>query len=174
MLTAEQQRFLADHYDGTASILNTAETEKRQRDSVSGHFSSTLAYETCTEGIGWAWPGEQRGGYYKLASWPHRVTWAQVRAHREAQPARLRQQLADAINARTAERYRNHKALDAIHPHRYASTRPGDKEKLDAENAHHRAADIPLRAAVRAAILAMLPLAADEPADLIEWAEALA
>ena len=32
----------------------------------------------------------------------------------------------------------------------------------------------PLEAAELAAVLAMLPLASDEPADLIEWAERLA
>ena len=35
------------------------------------------------------------------------------------------------------------------------------------------ATDCTLRAAVKAAVLALLPLTTDEPADLIEWAAAL-
>ena len=47
------------------------------------------------------------------------------------------------------------------------------RQQLDAETQRHYAAARTHRALVKAAVLALLPLATDEPADLIEWAAAL-
>ena len=63
--------------------------------------------------------------------------------------------------------------MNAINSRWYADASPEVRAQLDEESERHWDAESALSAAVGAAVRAMLPLASDEPTDLIEWAAAL-
>ena len=173
-MDAAAQRFLAHHYGwATASLLNNADDEKRVREGYQSASSPDVKYQTLTEGIVWDYDGRATFAT-RFADWPHSVHWATIRAHRETQPAHLRAALADALEAQRAEDQRHWNTDHQISPNVWATNDPEIRARLTAELARHRAVEPQLRAAVKAATLAMLPLANDEPADLIEWAEAMA
>lgn len=174
-LDAAAQRFLAACPVLAARMLGTAAEREHFRQSWSGAYGSNIYCHQVLpngKGLGWSAPGAPHGG--GMDGWPNVITWAQVRAHRDAQPASLRAALDAADAARAAEARRHWDDSHAINPNGFGTPVPEQREQLHAENRRHWAEDTRLRAAVIAAVLAMLPLASDEPADLIEWAEALA
>ena len=172
MLDADTQRFLAHRYSHTGELLDGDESSVKA--SGSGSFGRDIVcFATCSDGIGWSYPGEDHGACYQFRDWPHRVTWAPIRTHVAAQPQHLRDALHEANRALTAEHYHHWRVSDSIHDGRTLHISDEQHAQLAAETQRHYAADRTLRAAVKAAVLALLPLAIDEPADLIEWAAAL-
>lgn len=172
MLDADTQRFLAHHYSHTDDLLDGDESSVKA--SGSGSFGRDIVcFATCSDGIGWSHPGEPHIGFQRSTDWPHWVRWAPIRAHMDAQPQHLRDQLHAANRAHCAEHSHHWEAERAIHDGRTMHISDEQRTQLDAERARHYAALRPLRAAVKAAVLALLPLATDEPADLIEWAAAM-
>lgn len=173
MLTAEQQRFLADHY----GLLNTARTfadPASAKLSWAGSYSAKMAWQTCTNGIAWALTGEEHGPEMDIRKWPHRITWAELRSHVAAQPDSLIARLREHLDACRVEERRHWEARSGISPNGYGDTRPEAHAALRAEDDAHRATARTLDTLVRDVARQLLPLAIDEPADLIEWAEATA
>lgn len=169
-LDAGTQRFLAHHYSHTDDLLDGEEASA----GSSGRFGAdTVCFATCPEGIGWSVPGEDHHAGYRFAEWPHRVRWPAIRAHRATQPQQLLDRLHDVRAAHHAEHRAHWEAMGAIRKSWYSGATDEQRAALDAEWDRHIKADRAHRAAVDAAVLALLPLAIDEPADLIEWAEAL-
>lgn len=170
MLTADQQRFMLNLYgQHAAEALAGGRYLDRLRTSSSGYFGANGHFTTTAKGVFYSWPGEPWG----LGEWPHRVTWPEIERHRKAQPENLQDQLRDALDARSSEARRHWDAQHAIAPNCYAGATPEVVAQLDAEFQSHVAKDRELRAAVSAALAAILPLGTDEPTDLIEWAAAL-
>lgn len=175
-LNAVQQRFLALVPDLAAELLRSEESARHLKGSSRGYYGSERVFQTLPDGIGWAEFGEREPHWpasLNAAQWPHRITWTQARAHRAAQPASIRDQLESAAAALFAEAQLHWEIQTAINPNWYWCATPEQISKLDAERARHMEALPPLEAAELAAVLAMLPLASDEPTDLIEWAERL-
>lgn len=170
-LDAATQRFLAHEYSHAAELLDGDEPSVRA--SGAGRFGSDIVcFATCTEGIGWSYPGERRS-YYRFADWPHRIMWTPIRAHIAAQPQHLRDELHTAYRGLVAEHAGHWRANHEIHDGRTMHITDDQRQRLADERTRHYAADRTHRALVKAAVLALLPLATDEPADLIEWAAAL-
>ena len=187
MLTAVQQRFLARPSvlaNVTWRLLLDDEESTSLRKGISGHYYGDFAYEVWSDGIGWTDTRDDRpqrrdrgDGWLmsgKASAWPNHITWTQARRHRDAQSSAARARLRAAVDALTAEHSRHWQANDAIHDGWYANATPDQRARLDAEFDRHMAALEPLEDELRTAVLAMLPDAGDEPADLIEWAERLA
>lgn len=172
-LPAAAQRFLAACPTLAARVLGDEHHRQSLRESWSGAYGRDIyCYQVLPNraGLGWAAPGEP----HTTSEWPNVMTWTQMRAHRDAQPASLRAALDVASHALAVEHRRNWDACHAINPHGYCTNVPEQRAALDAENRRYWAEDRRLLELERAAVLAMLPLADDQPADLIEWAEALA
>lgn len=169
MLTADQQRFLL-RYGAAASIIASDRGIERAREGLAGYSSATLRYATSTKGIHWAWKGEAEGWFGNGNDWAHTITWAEIRAHRDAQPAHLLQALRDALAASAAEIHRWRDEASEISPNGYATTDPEVRSRLSTADRRHYSADRAHKAHIAEALAAVLPLATDEPADLIEWA----
>ena len=138
MLTAEQQRFLADHY----GLLNTARTfadPASAKLSWAGSYSAKMAWQTCTNGIAWALTGEEHGPEMDIRKWPHRITWAELRSHVAAQPDSLIARLREHLDACRVEERRHWEARRGISPNGYGDTRPEAHAALRAEDDAHRA-----------------------------------
>ncbi len=173
-LGADVQRFLAEEYRNVgAEALDNDDSAAQLRRSSAGSYGGRRSYETRSHGIVWAMAGEERGDLLRAQGWPHAVTWAQLKRHRDGQPAHLRQALSEALAALTAEHVQHWEAMSAINSRWYADASPEVRAQLDEESQRHWSAESALSADVGAAVRAMLPLATDEPTDLIEWAEAL-
>lgn len=166
-LTADQQRFLyRDYgYHNSAQALDGGERADHLRRSMhSGAGPNRAWFETGSRGIGYSWPGEPR---HPMA---HRITWAELEAHRQSLPEALRVRLREALDANQAEWQRHWDASHAIAPNGYSRATDAQVAALGAEWARHMAADDATSAAVKSAVAAILPLGDGAPADLIEWA----
>ena len=78
------------------------------------------------------------------------------------------------LDACRVEERRHWEARRGISPNGYGDTRPEAHAALRAEDDAHRATARAMDTLVRDVARQLLPLAIDEPADLIEWAEATA
>lgn len=175
-LRADAQRFLAgDYRNQAAEALDSDESAGQLRRSSSASYGhGSRCFETRSDVIVWVLNGEERSGEWaSRKGWPHSVTWAELKRHRDCQPRHLRQALAHARTVHAAEHRQHWEAMNAINERWYSTATLEQRAQLDTETERHWKADGTLRAAVHAAVLAMLPLATDEPTDLIEWAEAL-
>lgn len=173
MLTAEQQRFLVDHY-GLRNTARTFADPASAKLSWAGSYSAKMGWQTCKNGIAWANPGEEHGFEMDIRKWPNRITWAELRSHVAEQPASLIARLREHLDACRAEERRHWEARHAISPNGYGDTRPEVHAALRAEDDAHRVTARALDALVADIARKLLPLATNEPADLIEWAEVLA
>ena len=174
MLPADAQRFLGHHYRQDAADIFTGDLDAVKRGSHGRWGRDSWCFATCPDGVGWTQPDEPNEYGYTLADWPHRARWTAILAHLAAQPSHLRDRLHDAQATCIAEERRHWDAMNAIHVGWYSGANDDERAQLDAEEEQHWAASDRLYAARDAALLALLPLADDEPADLIEWAAALA
>ena len=125
------------------------------------------------------WPqGQTRCQCNSLAFAARKLTWAAIRDHVAHQPASLVTELHDALAASSAEARRYWDSMTAINKSWYSDATDEQRAALNAERERSRSAERIIGARVRAVVLALLPLhdawPDDEPADLIEWAEALA
>ncbi len=179
-LPALDQHFLVHHYNvsSAADALASEETAAHlARSWYGGAGPDRASFDTDSRGIHYTMPGEDRLGEENCWRHAHRITWSQLRGHRKAQPARLVDELIEAMAESTRESRRHREATDAISAHGYRGATDEQRAALDAERAAHYSADATLRARVRAAVVAILPLHdvdPDEPTDLIGWAEVLA
>lgn len=185
-LDVDAQRFLATGYGlTTAQALDDHDSLGSLRHSSYGGCGSGYWWTTDATGIhynliatdGYPASTYNKGGWCTGTTWAHTITWAQIRAHRDAQPRQTWQQLHDEHQAGIAEERRHWDASHAISPTGYSNPTDEQRALLDAEAAHTMAEHRRHIPALWAAIRAMLPLYdtdPDEPADLIEWAEALA
>lgn len=172
MLTADQQRFLGHQYRHDAADIFTGHLDDVKR-GMHGSYTVDVSFANCgQDGVGWCRAGEQSAGY-TLKDWPRQIRWSAIVAHGDAQPQRLRDRLRDARKAAIAEERRHYDASHAINQNGYWKATPEQVEALDAEWQRHIVAIRVLRDAQDAALLDLLPLATDEPADLLEWAAAM-
>ena len=173
-LPADAQRFLGHHYRQDAADIFDGDLHGVKQGMHGSWGRDSWCFATCPDGVGWAQPDEPHAYGYALSDWPHRVRWAAILAHVAAQPNHLREKLRNARDAYRSEEWGHRERLTAIRPGWYSGATADERALLDAECERHYAASARLRAARDAALLDLLPLATDEPADLIEWAAALA
>lgn len=182
MLTALEQHFLVHH----VYVPSAAHWLDGDHHSMQGGAGPDRAYwMTDSKGVNYTMPGEERPDWETNAKgWTtnyrevHKLTWAAIRDHMAHQPASLVTELHDALAASSAEARRHWDAMTAINKSWYSDATDEQRAALNAEDERSYAAERIIRARVRAVVLALLPLhdawPDDEPADLIEWAEALA
>lgn len=183
LLPALDQRFLVDHYGRWQAAEAIADDDSAHSLAVSSYGGAgpqRAWFDTDRRGIHYTMPGEpEPGDQYNERGMcigirrAHTITWSRLRRHRLAQPAELVAELVDARAMNSREALRHWKTSRAIAENGYWRATPEQTEQLDAEWERHLAACYPLKDRVWAAVDAILPLAAPEPADLIEWAEQL-
>lgn len=177
-LAPHDQRFLLNGYGPLATARALAR----------GHDSSCLggtgphgAYDTNTTGIHYTLPDETRpewrpnrpGSVFGRRPHLHTITWQALAAHARALPHGALDELTAAYAELLAESHRNWEALHAINPNVWWHATDEQQVALLTQERHHRTLEHAIEARIRAAVLAALPDSGDEPADLLEWAEAL-
>lgn len=169
MMEALDQHFLANHY-GWMSAARLLVGSKSPTDAGAGPGRAWFRGDRA--GISYSMPGEP----HSANSYAHRVSLAAIQAHMAAQPASRVVELRDAMRDHSAEYRRWWDAMTAIHPHWYSSPDVEVRTALQAEETTHRTVADRMMTRIHAAVLAVLPLhdhSSREPANLIEWAEAL-
>ena len=165
MLTPHQQRFLARNLALAWEALGDSETSSHLRYSLWG--SSAGPFSVTAKGISYDEPDSGR-----WLDARYLITWPSLAAHRAAQPA----ELVAALDAATsAVRCCAGDWWELSHPRGVCGTlTEAERSQLDAAEPAHNREMARLQAARAIAAMALLPLASDEPADLIEWAAATA
>lgn len=168
MIEAGHQHSLAHHY-GWANAARLLVGSRPATDLGAG--PGRAWFRSDAAGISYSMPGEPHGA----GTYPHRVTFAAIEAHMSAQPAGRVAELQEALRLDAAESRRWWSAMSEIHPNWYSSPDKAVRAALRAEDAAHQNVADQLAARIHAAVLAVLPLHDQkrEPANLIEWAEAL-
>lgn len=153
-LTSEQLRFLAGPYALAAGFL-LADPDGVRADGFTGSYAhDRTSWQTCPDGIGWSEPGEEEG-LLKASSWPHHLTWAQVKGYVKTQPRHLRDALRAACDTYDAAYEDWWRKCNEICPATRTPS-PEEQHQIDVEFRRVRESLSDLREAIRDAALALL------------------
>lgn len=179
-LCALDQRFLWHHY-GWPSAADALDGEPST--SYGGGGPNRANFDSDSRGVHFTMPGEQplkhrvnAKGWIVEYRHAHTITWKQLAHHANAQPTRTREDLHLAREEHHAEARRSWDELTAINKTWFGNATPEQRVALLAAEQHHWEIDGQLLGRMKTVVALMLPLrdvVEDEPADLIEWAEAL-